>query len=680
MKFSVSQPSIVRSARKPSFLKLSFVPFSLCLPLAALLSQVPGYGQTLPGYKISTVVGSVPTTDSTTGAVTINSGFAGDAGAATAAKLNAPLGLALSGNTLYIADELNHVVRTVSVGSGGTGTINTFAGSNTLGAGLSGDGAAATKAQLHSPTNIAAGTAGVYLADSGNALIRLVAPNGNISSVAGNKVAGYSGDAALATGAQLNFPYAVAIASDGSYFIADTNNNRIRKVGTDLNINTVIGTGAPEYTGDGGLGTAAQINRPQGLAFDSKGNLYFADTDNHVIRKYTLPVAPATIGTISTVAGTGTGGFSGDGGPATKAKLNYPQAIAFDGSGNLYIADTFNQRIRVVATDGTIHTIAGLGLPGYSGDGDVALAARMNFPRGIAVDASGNVYVSDTTNAIVRLLTPTPITTGSGPAINPNGIISASDFGGAAPSLGNASAPGSWVEIYGTNLASKARSWVYTDLLASNFPTQLDDVSVTVGGQPAYLTYVSPGQIDALLPSTVPTGKQDVVVTTANGSSTALKLTVNPVQPLLAAPPGWNSLRGQYMAAFFADGTFVLPAITAGRRPAKAGDVIILYGIGFGALAPAQSPTGPASPQAGQAFTFLGQLQGTFQISIGGVPATVLYAGLSPYVSGPTMYDVGLYQFNVVVPKGIAANDFVPVTFTLNGVAGSQALGTAIGN
>lgn len=620
-----------------------------CLCLMASASALSfGQGQ-LRNYSISTIAGTAGT-----------AGFTGDGSAATSAQLNAPLGLALSGSTLYISDQLNHAVRSVALG---TGAISTFAGTNT--AGNSGDGAAATKAQMSNPTGIGVGQSGnIYIADSGNSTVRLVVSAGNISTVAGNKSAGYSGDPNLATGAQLNLPYSVAVNTDGSYFIADANNNRIRKVGTDGNINTVVGTGAIDYTGDGGLGTVALINHPEGLALDTAGNLYFADTGNHVIRKLD------TKGIITTVAGKGTNGFSGDNGKATAAQLNHPEAIALDAAGNLYIADTFNHRIReVLASDGTIHTIAGTGFTGFSGDGGSALGATLRFPRGIAVDPIGIVYVSDNQNQVIRALTPVNIPVGSIPNIST--IVSAFEF-----TQLSTTAAGSWIEIYGTNLAKTGRLWKYEDFNALNIPFAMDDVTVTVAGQPAYLSYISPGQIDALLPSSVPAGVQPVVVTNGNGISAAFNITVKTTQPLLAAPPGWNAAGKQYAASFFLDGTYVLPPVAGQpRRRAKAGDVVVFYGIGFGRLT-----SGGVADPAGQSFTQLSNLSAPVAFLFNNIPGKVLYAGLSPYTLGQTMYNIGLYQFDVVIPAGVTG-DFVPVTFTVDLVnPGTQTLYTAIGN
>ena len=614
-----------------------------------------------PAYNITTIAGTSGT-----------SGFTGDGGAATSADLNFPLGLALSGSTLYVADQVNSLVRMIALGPG---TITTFAGTYvastttppTNAGGYAGDGAAANKASVERPTGIGVGASGnIYIADAGNSVVRLVASSGVITTVAGHTSggAGYSGDNALATGAQFNLPTNVVVDSAGNYYIADSNNNRIRKVGTDGNVNTIAGTGEAEYSGDFGPAFSARINHPLGLAMDSAGNVYFSDSGNHAIRKITL-----ANGGITTVAGNGTAGFTGDGGKATSAQLSHPEAIAFDGGGNLYIADTFNQRIRVVLTDGTIHTIAGNGIAGFSGDKGSALIAQLNFPRGLAVDASGNVYISDNTNHVIRQLAP-QAASGNGPAIRASGVISASDFGPASTA-----SVGGWIEIYGSNLSATTRTWNYGDFSGISAPASVDGVSVLVGGQAAYISYVSPTQINALIPSNAATGAQQLIVTTPTGTTAAYGITIRGTQPRLAAPANLNAAGKQYTAAFFLDGTYVLPAVATGRRAAKAGDVIVLYGTGFGSVNPAVN--------AGQIAAQLGPLSAPFKMSIGGVTANVLYAGITPLILGPvaqTMYNVGLYQFNVQVPAGITPGNFVPVTFTLDGVAGTQTLYTAISN
>jgi trimeric autotransporter adhesin len=219
--------------------------------------------------------------------------------------------------------------------------------------------------------------------------------------VAGTGSYGYSGDGGIATSAKLSYPGGVAIDASGNIYIVDTGNSRIRMVTKSTGIiSTVAGTGSYGYRGDGGIATSASLNFPRGVAIDASGNLYIADTDNNRIRMVTK-----STGIISTVAGTGSSGYSGDGGLATSAALNYPRGVAIDASANIYIADFYNYRIRMVTkSTGIISTVAGTGSSGYSGDGGLATSAALNYPYGVAIDASGNIYIADTHNHRIRML------------------------------------------------------------------------------------------------------------------------------------------------------------------------------------------------------------------------------------------------------------------------------------
>jgi sugar lactone lactonase YvrE len=287
-------------------------------------------------------------------------------------------------------------------GSGGGGqvtlpTITTVAGNGT--AEYSGDGGLATLAELNRPNGVAVDAAGnIYIADTANSRVRKVT-SGKIKTVAGSATSGYFGDGGAPTSAELSNLTGVAIDNGGNIAIADRFNNVIRKV-TSTTITTVAGQGPPilgDYFGDGGAPTSAKLNQPYGVAVDSAGNIFIADFSNNVIRKVTSTK-------ITTVAGQGPtlGGYSGDNGPATAAKLNQPSGVAVDTSGNLYIADMGNNVIRKVSTGGTIKTVAGNGTAGYSGDGGAPTSAKLNQPRGVAVDAAGALYIADTQNNVIR--------------------------------------------------------------------------------------------------------------------------------------------------------------------------------------------------------------------------------------------------------------------------------------
>ncbi len=242
----------------------------------------------------------------------------------------------------------------------------------------------------------------IYIADTENFGIRkVVAATGIIQTVAGTGVAGYSGDGGPATSAQLKKMSGVAVDSSGNIYIADTENFVIRKVVAATGIiQTVAGTGSAGYSGDGGLATSAQLKKSFDVAADSSGNIYIADTENFVIRK----VVAAT-GIIQTVAGNGSGGYSGDGGHATRAQLKKMSGVAVDSGGNIYIGGTENHRIRkVVAATGIIETVAGTGGSGFGGDGGDATLALLNKPYGLVIDAVNDLYFADTFNYRIRVI------------------------------------------------------------------------------------------------------------------------------------------------------------------------------------------------------------------------------------------------------------------------------------
>ncbi len=328
-----------------------------------------------------------------------NYGYSGDGGAATSANLYEPNGVAFDGiGNLYIADVFNNRVRRVDT----NGIITTVAGNGT--GAYNGDGGAATNASLYHPESVAFDAFGnMYIADGDNNRIRRVDINGIITTVAGNGTGAYAGDGGAATNASLYYPRGVIFDVIGNLYIAD-DSSRIRKVDTNGIISTVAGNNVNGgYSGDGGVATNASLNYPGCVAFDAIGNMYIADSFNNRIRKVD------TNGIITTVAGNGvgagvplSGAYSGDGGAATNASLYQPESVAFDAFGNMYIADDDNNRIREVSTSGIITTVAGNGIGGYSGDGSVATIASLNHPIGVALDSSGNLYIGDENNYRIR--------------------------------------------------------------------------------------------------------------------------------------------------------------------------------------------------------------------------------------------------------------------------------------
>jgi uncharacterized protein (TIGR03437 family) len=365
-------------------------------------------------------------------------GWNGDGGLATGAQLNLPYGVAVdAAGNVYVADLGNNRVRRI----GPDGVIRTWVGNG--GAGSEGDGGPATAAQLHTPRNLAVDAAGnLYISEFEGHRVRQVSPDGRISTVAGTGTAGYRGDGGPGPSAQLSSPAGLAVDRTGALYIADSQNEVIRKlspggaIGTVLGAtagvtlltpiavavdsaftvyvadgsgqvrswsatgqwSTVAGTGVSGFAGDGGLAAAATLTAPHDLAVDASGILFIADG----VRLREVNASQR----ILTVAGDGYVHPTGDGGPATAAELYQPSAVALDWSGNLWIADTGTQRVRMVAAGGSIRTVAGTGTAGYNGDGIAAAVAQLNNPMGLAADASGNLWIADTYNHRVRQVNP----------------------------------------------------------------------------------------------------------------------------------------------------------------------------------------------------------------------------------------------------------------------------------
>jgi len=325
-------------------------------------------------------------------------GNTGDGGPATAADIDRPRSIFVTAAGGYVfAEAFSHRVRAVS----SDGTITTIAGTGV--AGFSGDGGPATQAQLnfvHSASPTPDG--GLLLADTLNNRIRRVSPDGIITTVAGTGAAGYSGDGGAATRARINNPRGVTALPDGGFLIPDTNNHRVRRVWPNGVITTVAGTGTQGFSGDGGAATAARLSIPFGAAPTADGGFLIVETGNQRVRR----VRPD--GIITTVAGTGVGGYSGDGGPAVAAQIQNPHNIVATSDGGFVFTDTWNHRVRRVAADGSISTVAGNGVAAFGGDGGPGPDASLYYPKGVAETAAGTLLIADEFNDRVRSLAPPP--------------------------------------------------------------------------------------------------------------------------------------------------------------------------------------------------------------------------------------------------------------------------------
>jgi hypothetical protein len=318
-------------------------------------------------------------------------GFSGDGGPASAAQLSfvfAGLSVDSAGN-LYLAEDFNSRIRRIA-----GGVIDTVAGNGLFR--FSGNGGPGTSATLFIPTGVAADSAGnVYFTEQTLNRIRKIAPDGTVSVIGGSGMLGYSGDGGPATGASLSFPTFLTTDSAGAIYFADTINNAVRRIDRNGTITTVAGNGTSDFSGDRGPATRAALAGPNGIHIDDAGNLFICDKGNNRIRKV------ASDGTISTIAGTGASGFFGDNGPASQAQLNAPAGVRIH-NGMVYFSDSGNHRVRRIDANGIISTVAGNGLKGFSGDRGLAASASLNNPQGLVFDAAGNLYIADQANHAVR--------------------------------------------------------------------------------------------------------------------------------------------------------------------------------------------------------------------------------------------------------------------------------------
>jgi uncharacterized protein (TIGR03437 family) len=547
----------------------------------------------------------------------------GDGGAAAAAELYLPSAVTLdAAGNLYIADTGTNRVRQVSP----SGTIATFAGTGVAAPG--GEATPAVSTSLMTPTAVAIDPFGnLLIVETGANRIRAVAAGGLIRTIAGTGVAGLGPDSLPATQTQLRAPQGVCLDHSGNLYIVDTGNSRVLLAPPQGLVTTVAGNGATGAAGDGGRAPFAQLNKPTACAADSAGDLYIADTYNHSIRK----VDPT--GTITTVAGTGIAGNGGDEGPATSAGLNAPRGIAADDNGDLYISDTGNSTIRQVTPDGVIHTIAGTGAAGFSGDGGPADSAALNAPGGIMLDGSGDLYFADTNNNRIRQLMPTG-TIAPPAAVQPTPLAV---MNVASLSTGPV-APGEVVSIFGAGMGPQAGVAALVDP-TDPLPTQLAGVQVFFDGVAAPLSYAQANQINAQAPYGVAGNAStniQVVYQNANVNSTSVAVAA-------AAP-------GVFPSTINQDGTY-----NSASNPAFSGSYLTIYATGEGLTTGANIAGRPAAapyPQPQQPVT----------VTISGVAAQIVWAGSAPGL-------VGLLQVNLIVPGPYLPSGAAPLELTIGSAA-----------
>ncbi len=565
--------------------------------------------------------------------------YSGDGGPALKAGIPSPTGLAMdAAGNLYILETAIARVRKVSA----AGVVSAVAGTGT--AGFAGDGGQATSAQLFPGHGIAVdGSGNVYIADSYNQRIRKVDASGVITTVAGagTNINGigqgtYGGDGGPAISAMLNLPDSVAVDSAGNLYIADSSNYRIRRVDKNTGIiTTVAGNGnVPQNkstAGDGGLATQTAIQQPNSVAVDTAGNIFFSTIGR--VQKVD------SSGIIRTVAGDGTQGDTGDGGLGTSAEVKSISSVGADHRGGVYITESTN-RVRHVDSSGIINTVAGNGTSGCSGEGGPAISAQITNPQGVVADSAGNFYISGCNIEKVNALV-----VSTAPVIS----LVSNAFQGSLTL-----APNTWVQVKGVNLAPDTRIWGGADFVNNQMPVALDAVGVTVNGKPAFIYYISPTQVNILTPPDAINGTVAVQLTTGGVKSNVVNSSA------AAQSEAFFTFDGTHVTATHANGSLIGPTtLYPGlSTPAKPGETIIVYANGFG-----QTTT----PIVSGAVSQSGVLNAaTPVVGIGGYVATVVFAGLvAP----------GEFQFNIIVPVsapdgdlGISAaynNAFTPSTATL---------------
>jgi uncharacterized protein (TIGR03437 family) len=604
-------------------------------------------------------------------------GQSGDGASPLAAIVGTPTGVAVdASNNVYIAEGVTRSVRKVS-----TGVISRVAGIGAPATAIIGDGGPATSAFLLDPEDVKVDSAGnIYIADFTDNRVRQVTPAGTIGTFAGNGEWGNTNDGAAASSAEVQAPTslawdsandlyisggwnarkvtpagvistilktssfpppnfyitlgAVAADASGNVYIADEADSLVYKMAPTGVVSTFAGNGYAGYSGDGQKAILAELSSPSGLAVDSKGNVYIADDLNSNVRM----VTPA--GIISTVAGSGIFDCTGDGGPATLAALGYPEGIAFDSSGNLYIADSYCDQVRMVTPAGVISTVAGSGYEGFSGDGGAAADADLDTPNGVGVDSQGNIYIADSGNFRIRKLTAAQIV--------PDGVVNAaSDQSGPV-------APGEMVTIFGTGIGPATAAGAQLTA-AGLVATTVAQTQVLFNGTPAPLMYVSASQVNAIVPYSVAGMSAVGMQIQYQGKGT------NTVQlPVANTSPAIFVISGAGQGAILNQDS----SVNGPANPAAPGSIVQIYATGEGVTNPAVTDGTLAT-----GTTFPAPVA-PLSVTIGGQAATVLFAGTAPGAVA------GFLQVNAAVPSGVSG--YLPVVLTVGGVSSPAGVKVAV--
>jgi uncharacterized protein (TIGR03437 family) len=528
---------------------------------------------------------------------------------------NLPANLAAIGNTdslaldaegnLFLSDTSHNVIRRIAAA---TGIITRTAGSGQAGNG--GDGGNATVASLQSPRGMAVNPSQhLLVVDSDNRRLRLVIPGGDIFPVA-NLPAGSRG---------------LALDGSGNRYVAVPGLHRVVRVTPSGQVESFAGTGVAGFRGDDQEARFARLSAPQDVAVDAAGNVYIADTENHRIRRV------GADGKIRTVAGHGVAGFQGDGALATTVALNRPGGMALDDAGNLYVADTDNQLVRVVRTDGSVRTLAGNGRPGSSGDGAAATSAQLRGPSDIAVDRDGNLFIADSLNFRIRRLSPPPK-----PVVPEIGEGSLRNFADDSTRL----APGALFTLTGVNLSTGLPLNAEVP-----WPTRLGDTTVLVNGKPAALTLVSPARINGQLPYDVEPGEATVRVVFKDQTSRDVRFLLSPVAPAIL-------VAGGRVLAQNADG-----AMITAENPALPDSEVRLLFTGYGTVDPPVS-TGAAGDPASKPVAGVA-------VRLGEADLEVMQVSLASSMAG-------VAEVRVKLPADLAAGEYA-VTIAMNGETSNAA-------